>query len=328
MESPNPAEAKDGLEKMNKKNTDSEVPTNPMKKTSGHYEPSPKFERDLSSDDASKISIEVMEETKHKFSEPRPDDSQNRPLITYSNEDNSARGSFMNPDLLNPSHGTTRQATMKDTLTKNLGNFKQKQDAFSPYSKQTGTFPTSVRSHDNLQINGQLTIDLPTNPIPCFANDSSSQVSQNDIHIFMPHSSRGLEIGVGKKDSQFRKKFFSREFYEMSKSKISCMVVNSDCLFVGNSNGVILQIDIEGCQVTQEFGRKNSSSGVDKLVVNEDTLFASWECLDSLEREWHIMEFSIRTCTSLKLTTTQQKITALAISSDNKYLCVGLKGDP
>lgn len=33
-------------------------------------------------------------------------------------------------------------------------------------------------------------------------------------------------------------------------------------------------------------------------------------------------------CQSLKLTTTHQKITALAISDDNKYLCVGLKGDP
>lgn len=40
-----------------------------------------------------------------------------------------------------------------------------------------------------------------------------------------------------------------------------------------------------------------------------------------------IMEFSLRSCTSLRLTTTKEKITALAISSDNKYLCVGLKGN-
>lgn len=73
-------------------------------------------------------------------------------------------------------------------------------------------------------------------------------------------------------------KFFVKEFHEMDQTKITCMVANSDCLFVGNSNGLILQIDIEGCQVAQEFGARFNTGGVDALVVNEDTLFASGSC--------------------------------------------------
>lgn len=92
---------------------------------------------------------------------------------------------------------------------------------------------------------------------------------------------QGIDIGGSKKDSEFRKKFLMREFCEMSKSKITCMVVNSDCLFMGNSNGLILQIDIGGSQVTQEFGNEFNASGIDKLVVNEDSLFASGKCLNS-----------------------------------------------
>jgi hypothetical protein len=144
----------------------------------------------------------------------------------------------------------------------------------------------------------------------------------------MPRSARGIDIGLNKHGSQFKNKFFVQEFHEMNQTEITCMVTNSDCLFVGNSNGLILQIDIEACQVAQEFGGKFNSRGVDALVVNEDTLFASGSCLDCVEPEWMIMEFSLRSCNSLRLTTTKEKITTLAISSDNKYLCVGLKGDP
>lgn len=67
----------------------------------------------------------------------------------------------------------------------------------------------------------------------------------------------------------------------MSKSKITCMVVNSDCLFMGNSNGLILQIDIGGSQVTQEFGDNFKTCRIDKLVANEDSVFASRKCLNS-----------------------------------------------
>lgn len=144
----------------------------------------------------------------------------------------------------------------------------------------------------------------------------------------MSRSPRGTDIGLSKQGSQFKNKFFVQEFHEMEQTEITCMVTNSDCLFVGNSNGLILQIDIEGCQVAQEFGDGFISGGVDALVVNEDTLFASGSCLDCVEIEWMIMEFSLRCCTSLRLTTTREKITSLAISSDNKYLCVGLKGNP
>lgn len=145
MGSPFPEDSKDPFSE--KKKFDFEVPKNTKTKIQDHYESSPEFEKELTSPKGSEVSIIVMEEIKPKFTEPPPDDTQNGPLITYSN-DNSARGSFMNPDLLNPKNNPKRKATRGDSTREYMDYFKEKQDALSSPQKETGTFSNQRRSPD------------------------------------------------------------------------------------------------------------------------------------------------------------------------------------
>jgi hypothetical protein len=151
MGSPFPDHPRDPF--LEKKKSGFEDPKNYSTKIKDHYEFGPEFEKELTSPKGSQVSIKVMEEIKPKFTEPLPDDSQNRPLITYSN-DNSARSSFMHPDLLNPNDFPKRRSTSRDSNRGHIDNFKEKQDALSPNLKETGTFSNQRRSPENLDIKG------------------------------------------------------------------------------------------------------------------------------------------------------------------------------